>query len=129
MRDDKDDGDRPGCCFMYVSRMYSSALPWKALSSNVSVNVLTEGWNLACPEAGAEEGIRKFSLYVAFDTPFFEVPVVQIGLSGFDIDQRDSARLTVKAENITEFGFQASIVTWAGSRVYAVEFNWIAIGP
>jgi len=109
--------------------MYSSSVPWKVLSSNVSVSVLTEGWNLACPEAGAEEEIRKFTVYVPFDTPFFEVPVVQLGLSGFDIDQRDSSRLILKAEYITEFGFQATLTTWAGSRVYAAEFNWIAIGP
>ncbi|OYW76187.1 MAG: hypothetical protein B7Z37_10180 [Verrucomicrobia bacterium 12-59-8] len=109
--------------------MYSSSVPWKVLSSNVSVNVLTEGWNLACPEAGAEEEIRMFSMYVAFDAPFLEVPVVQLGLSGFDIDQRDSARLIVKAESITEYGFQATLTTWAGTRVYAAEFNWIAIGP
>ena len=114
---------------MNTSRMYSSSLPWKVLSSNLSLNVQTEGWNLACPEAGAEEEIRQFTLYVGFDTPFFEVPVVQLGLSGFDIDQRDSARLMVKAENITEFGFQATLTTWAGSRVYAAELNWIAIGP
>jgi hypothetical protein len=114
---------------MDASRMYSSSLPWKVLSSNVSLNVLTEGWNLACPEEGAEEEIRQFTVYVGFDAPFFEVPVVQLGLSGFDIDQRDSARLMVKAENITEFGFQATLTTWAGSRVYAAELNWIAIGP
>ena len=35
----------------------------------------------------------------------------------------------VKAENITEFGFHATLTTWAGSRVYAAEVNWIAIGP
>ena len=109
--------------------MYSSSVPWKVLSANVSVNVLTEGWNLAIPEPGAEEEIRKFTLDVIFDTAFFSVPVVQIGLSGFDIDQRDSARLTIKAEYISEYGFQATITTWAGSRVYAAEFNWLAIGP
>ena len=114
---------------LYGNCMYSSSVPWKVLSSNVSLTVLTEGWNLASPEPGAEEEIRNFTVYVPFDTPFFEVPVVQLGLSGFDIDQRDSSRLILKAEYITEFGFQATLTTWAGSRVYAAEFNWIAIGP
>jgi hypothetical protein len=55
--------------------------------------------------------------------------VVQLGLTGFDMDQRESSRITLKAENITESGFQAVISTWASSQVFAVEFNWLAIGP
>lgn len=114
---------------MHSIPMYPSSIPWKVLSANVTVNVLTEGWNLAAPEPGAEEEIRKFCVDVIFDTAFTAVPVVQLGLSGFDIDQRDSARLIVKAEYISEYGFQATLTTWAGSRVYAAEFNWMAIGP
>lgn len=109
--------------------MFSSAVPWQVLSSNVSVNTLTEGWNLSGAAPGTEEEPRTFSISVTFDAPFAAVPVVQVGLNGFDIDQRDSARLTVKTESITEFGFQAVLTTWAGSRVYAAEFNWLAIGP
>jgi len=109
--------------------MFSSTVPWKVLSSNVSLNAQTEGWTLASAEPGAEEELRTFSVSVTFDTPFAAVPVVQVGLNGFDIDQRDSARLIVRVEGITEFGFQAVLTTWAGSRVYAAEFNWLAIGP
>ncbi len=113
---------------LYGRGMYSSAVPWKVLSSNASVSVLTEGWNLAEPSPDEEE-IRSFCVEVFFDSPFLSVPVVQLGLTGFDIDQRDSARLTVKAGNITESGFQAVISTWASTRVYAASFNWLAIGP
>jgi len=49
-----------------AGRMYSSSVPWKVLSSNVSLNVLTEGWTLACPDAGAEEETRKFIVDVIF---------------------------------------------------------------
>jgi len=108
--------------------MYSSSDPWKVLSSNVSVSVSAEGWTLDCSEAGAEEDIRSFRVSVLFDSPFLTVPVVHLGLSGFDIDQRDSARLMIKPDCITESGFEAVITTWAGSRVYAAEFNWMAIG-
>lgn len=109
--------------------MFSSAVPWKVLSSNVALSTHTEGWNLAGPELGAEADTRTFIFGVIFDAPFSAVPVVQVGLSGFDMDQRDSARLIVRAESITESGFQAVLKTWAGSRVYAAEFNWLAIGP
>lgn len=108
--------------------MYPSSLPWKVLSSRVAVSVLMEGWSLASLWPDTEE-IRTFTVDVVFDSPFLSVPVVQLGLTGFDIDQRDSARLTLKAECITETGFQAILSTWSSTRVYGAEFNWIAIGP
>lgn len=107
--------------------MFESPVPWKVLSSKVGVGVLTDGWNLAeiDPDGGED---RRFVVDVMFDSPFLSVPVVQLGLSGFDLDQRDSARVTLTAENITESGFQAIVSTWAGTRVFAIEFNWLAIG-
>lgn len=111
-----------------VPIMYSTPVPWLILSSTVGAGVLTEGWNLAETAAGDDES-RAFSCEVLFATPFSAPPVVQVGLTGFDIDQRDSPRVTVKAERITEFGFHALIATWATTRVYAVEFSWVAIGP
>lgn len=65
---------------------------------------------------------------VVFDSSFASIPVVHLGLTGFDIDRRESARITLKAENITPSGFQAIISTWNASRIFAVEFHWMAIG-
>jgi hypothetical protein len=108
--------------------MYSPTVPWQVLSSRVGVGVLTEGWNLDVT-APQTEGSRSFTVDIAFASSFSSVPVVQLGLTGFDMDQRESSRITLKAENITESGFQAVISTWASSQVFAVEFNWLAIGP
>ncbi len=107
--------------------MNSSSIPWKVLSSKIAVNVLSEGWGLSTPDEG-EPQTRHFTVDIFFDSPFASPPVVQIGLTGFDIDQRDSARLSVSADQITEYGFQATISTWANTRVYAVELNWFALG-
>ena len=108
--------------------MHTSPIPWKVLSSHVGVGILTEGWNLdVCTTE--EECTRHFIVDVIFASAFSDTPVVHLGLSGFDLDQRDSSRVTLKAENITERGFQAVIATWAGTRVFSVEFNWLAIGP
>lgn len=107
--------------------MYSNTLPWQVLSSNVGVGVLTEGWNLDIVESNGE-GSRSFTVDITFASPFSSFPVVQLGLTGFDMDQRESSRISLKAENITESGFQAVLSTWASSRVFAVEFNWLAIG-
>ena len=107
--------------------MHSAALPWKVLSSHTGVGILTEDWTL--DTVSAETGdTRSFITEIVFATPFASIPVVQLGLTGFDLDQRDSARITLKAENITATGFQAVISTWAATRVFAVEFNWLVIG-
>lgn len=107
--------------------MLTAALPWNVLSSHVGVGVLTEGWTLDAVGTEADD-VRTFRTAVVFATPFSSLPVVQLGLTGFDLDQRDSARLTLKAENITATGFEAVISTWAGTRAFAVEFQWLAIG-
>ncbi len=112
---------------LYCFRMYSSSVPWKVLSSNVGVGILTEGWTLDVVYPDFAEP-RSFIVEVVFDSPFSTIPVVHLGLTGFDMDRRESSRLTLKAENVTESGFLAVISTWDASRVFSVEFNWLAIG-
>lgn len=109
--------------------MQTSSVPWQVLSSNVGVGILTEGWNLHVADPTNEDVARCFIVPVLFATSFSSVPVVQVGLTGFDMDQRESSRISLRTENITEFGFEASIWTWSSSCVFAVEFNWLAIGP
>ena len=103
----------------------NTPIPWNVLSSDIGVGILTPGWNLDA--AGLDEP-RSFTLPVVFAAEFSSVPVVHLGLTGLDVDQRDSSRVTLKAEDITPAGFRAVISTWSGSRVFAVEFNWLAIG-
>jgi hypothetical protein len=110
--------------------MFDTPVPWKVLSAHVGVGVLTDGWNLADtpddPDDLSES--RVFTVPVQFADSFSSSPVVHLGITGFDMDQRSSARVTLKAEQITRHGFTASIATWAGSRVHALEFQWFAIG-
>jgi hypothetical protein len=103
-------------------------LPWKTLSETASVGTLVDGWNLASlPEDGSGEP-RTFSLPITFSFPFVSAPVVSLGLAGFDIDQRDSARINLQATDITAAGFTALISTWRDTRVYSVTLSWIAVG-
>ena len=106
--------------------MHSPHVPWQVLSSTVGAGILTEGWSLATE--AESDAARSFSIDIAFASSFQSVPVVHLGLTGFDLDQRDSGRITLKAEQITESGFTAVISSWAATRVFAVEFNWFAIG-
>ncbi|HQW27754.1 MAG: H-type lectin domain-containing protein [Verrucomicrobiales bacterium] len=107
--------------------MNDDYLPWKILSATVVVGTETENWNLAIP-ADEEDSARCFTLEIYFATPFTTPPVVHLGLTGFDIDQCSSGRIKVVTEAVTTDGFLAKISTWRSSRVYSVEFNWLAVG-
>jgi hypothetical protein len=102
--------------------------PWKSLSASIQVGTLTEGWNLAEPPADDAEEPRVFRFNVFFAAPFDHPPVVHLGLAGFDFDQRDSSRLSLRATEISDAGFVAEIGTWRDTRVYSVEFSWLALG-
>lgn len=108
--------------------MNSEYLPWKMLSATVGAGVLTEGWNLDAAPTDELEGSRSFTVPVAFASPFLSPPVVHLGLTGFDIEEHNSARITLSPANITAEGFDVVISTWRSSRVYSVEFSWLAVG-
>ncbi|MEP6669298.1 MAG: H-type lectin domain-containing protein [Chthoniobacter sp.] len=103
-------------------------LPWKSLSASLQLGVLTEGWNLAEPLADGAEDARVFRFTVYFAAPFGSPPIVHLGLTGFDLDQRDSNRLILRATQITNESFVAEISSWRETRVYSVEFSWLALG-
>jgi len=101
---------------------------WKSLSATVQVGTLTEGWTLATPSTEVHDQIRVLRFAVYFSAPFAAPPVVHLGLTGFDLDQRDASRLTLTATEITATGFIAEIATWRETRVYSVAFSWLALG-
>lgn len=102
--------------------------PWKSLSATVDLGGLTEGWNLDEVPADCEEATRYFRYTVYFANPFEAPPVIHLGLTGFDIDQRDSGRVSLRATDITPTSFVAEIVTWRETRIYSVAFSWLALG-
>ena len=104
--------------------------PLTILSASVGVGVLTPGWNIdQSPDTDDLDGeARVYTYEVFFASPFVYTPVVTLSLTGFDLDQRDGGRISLKACNVNPGGFTAEISTWHGTRVYAVEFNWLAIG-
>jgi hypothetical protein len=102
--------------------------PWKSLSASLQLGALTAGWNLAEPPADDAEDVRVFRFTVFFAAPFDNPPVVHLGLTGFDFDQRDSSRLSLRAAEISTVSFVAEIATWRDTRVYSIEFSWLALG-
>lgn len=108
--------------------MNESIVPWKTASSVLCAGVNSEGWNLAEVPAGELDVPRTYTTDVSFSEPFYSVPVVHAGLTGFDIDQRDSARVSVAVTQVTESGFTLGVTTWRETRVYGIEASWLAIG-
>ncbi len=108
--------------------MNNAIMPWKLLSATIGVGTVSEGWNLAEPSHDKAEEPRVFTVDVRFDFAFHSPPVVHVGLTGFDIDQRHTARLNLKAVEISTIGFKAEISTWSDSRIYSVDFCWMAVG-
>jgi len=103
-------------------------MPWKTLSSSISVGLGTDGWNLADLNPEDLDKPRVFAVEICFATPFVAAPVVHVSLTGFDIDQRHTARISVRAADVTPAGFKLEISTWMDSRIYSVEAAWLAIG-
>jgi len=101
---------------------------WKSLSATVNVGTLTDDWTLATPGAEDLDLPRVFRFKVFFSAPFEASPIVHLGLTGFDIDQRDTSRIKLTATEINETGFVAEIETWRETRVYSVGFSWLALG-
>lgn len=102
--------------------------PWKSLSATVHVGQLTKDWNLATPPPEYRDELRAFRFKVNFSAAFDAPPLVHLGLTGLDIDQRDTSRVNLTATEITKTGFTAVITTWRETRVYSVAFSWLALG-
>ncbi len=73
-------------------------------------------------------GPRAYRQPVRFDEAFAEPPVVQVGLSMWDLDRKTNQRMDIAAENVTETGFDIVFRTWGDTRVARVRADWIAFG-
>jgi hypothetical protein len=71
---------------------------------------------------------RTFRGRVNFERLFSSSPVVQIGITGFDVDNGANARLNVGLVGVDEQGFEVELRTWWNSRLWSVDLSWIAIG-
>ncbi|WP_377190374.1 H-type lectin domain-containing protein [Ruegeria meonggei] len=74
------------------------------------------------------EGARERSTAIKFSQAFRSVPVVQIGVSLWDVDTSSALRAEVKAEDISPEGFKAVFRTWSDTRIARIRVSWMAIG-
>lgn len=114
-------------CAHQESLMTPPMLPWKTAASTCSVGIADPAWPLAA-WVGEDHPDRTYHVPVRFDVPFGAVPVVQVALMGLDHDQRTSGRVRLRVSEVTPEGFTVGITTWRDTRVYGVDFGWLALG-
>jgi len=73
-------------------------------------------------------GARATRFPVRFKEAFRSLPVVTVGMSMWDMDQKTNARADISAEKITEKGFEIVLKTWGDTRIARVRADWLAFG-
>ena len=74
------------------------------------------------------EGPRQSRDVVTFDEPFRAPPMVQVGLSMWDISRNANARVDVRAIEISASGFVIDFRTWGDTKIARIRVSWSAIG-
>ena len=73
-------------------------------------------------------GERERRKFVSFSEPFMSQPVVQVGISMWDVHNETSMRANVSTQEITAEGFDLVFSTWSDTRVARIRVSWTAIG-
>lgn len=74
------------------------------------------------------DGPREKRLAIRFAEAFRKPPVVQVGISMWDMAGDTNQRADLRAELITELGFDLVFRTWGDSRVARIRADWLALG-
>ena len=74
------------------------------------------------------QGPRESRFIVTFKEEFLDPPVVMVGISMWDMDQKHNSRADISADDITERGFHIVFRTWGDTRVARIRADWTAIG-
>ncbi|WP_171209991.1 MULTISPECIES: H-type lectin domain-containing protein [unclassified Ruegeria] len=74
------------------------------------------------------EGPRERRTEIQFAERFRSPPVVQLGISLWDVDNSSALRAEVTTSDITCDGFVAVFRTWSDTRIARIRVAWIAMG-
>ena len=105
----------------------TSILPLSLLAGAVRLDTSQPGWTLL-ERADDPQSARTFRTRVSFERGFGATPVVHVGITGFDMDNGDNARLEVNVTSVDVDGFGVELSTWWNSRLWSVRLSWLAIG-
>ncbi|MCL4107748.1 UNVERIFIED_CONTAM: hypothetical protein GTU68_022209 [Idotea baltica] len=74
------------------------------------------------------DGEREVVQTVTFSENFRSVPVVNVGISMWDVDVSTNLRADILAQNITVSGFDIVFKTWGDSKLARIRASWTAFG-
>ncbi|WP_416916466.1 MAG: H-type lectin domain-containing protein [Roseicyclus sp.] len=74
------------------------------------------------------DGPREKRVAVSFAGAFRAPPMVHVGISMWDTDGQTNQRADLRAEEVTEMGFDLVFRTWGDSRIARIRADWIAFG-
>jgi hypothetical protein len=74
------------------------------------------------------DGPRESRRPVRFSEVFRAPPMVQVAISMWDTGGDTNQRADLRAENVTEAGFDLVFRTWGDSRVARIRADWMALG-
>lgn len=73
-------------------------------------------------------GPRVVTAAISFSESFKTPPNVQVALSMWDMASGPNTRMDIKADAVTETGFDLVFRTWGDTRVARARASWTAIG-
>lgn len=73
-------------------------------------------------------GPRELRHAVAFSEAFRRAPVVQVGISMWDMDQKTNIRADISSDKVRPEGFEIVFRTWSDTRIARIRADWLAIG-
>lgn len=103
----------------------ANLVPVSMLSAVAVLDHTLDGWTLLdVPDTQPRSCRRE----VRFEQPFGAPPLVQLGIVGLDVSNRDNLRVRVRALDITNSGFTIEAETWFNTEIWMVSVSWLAIG-
>ena len=95
----------------------------KIRSGRIGGSYSETDWTLEDPSGG----VKTVRRHVDFgDDDFSEGPCVVLGIVHLDTAYTQNVRVNATAENITNNGFDVVFTTWADSKTYGVQADWLA---
>lgn len=73
-------------------------------------------------------GARERRKAIQFSDSYKMPPSVQVNLTLWDVDNATNTRADIKAEKISNKGFELVFRTWGDTKVARVRMTWFAIG-
>jgi len=75
------------------------------------------------------DGPRESRMQITFGQAYARPPMVQVSLSMWDTSSQMNQRVDLRAEHVSERGFDLVFRTWGDSQIARVRGDWMSIGP